>query len=172
MCAFIILDIKTLFLSSPCYALIVSLLFCPYVFIVLLCYNIHVLIIRIILSQCNDSLFVSHCISFVFVSFIVISISLHCSYMYITYHSYYLWCANYSVCGFAFPVYVMSEGVNAEVTFGNITVANGVLHVVDSILGFKYNSALQQVEMDSTLRWVVLYSYTKSDGNLTILVIF
>ncbi|XP_064596244.1 fasciclin-1-like [Liolophura sinensis] len=48
-------------------------------------------------------------------------------------------------------VYVMSEGVNAEITFGNITVANGVLHVVDSILGYRYNSALQQVESDSTV---------------------
>ncbi|KAK7482161.1 hypothetical protein BaRGS_00026626 [Batillaria attramentaria] len=49
-------------------------------------------------------------------------------------------------------VYVSSGGVTAQITHGNITVMNGALHFVDALLGFKYNSALDEIEINPLAR--------------------
>ena len=46
-------------------------------------------------------------------------------------------------------VSVSSGDVTAQIVRGNITVANGVIHVIDRLLGFVYNSALEQIQQDT-----------------------
>ena len=48
-----------------------------------------------------------------------------------------------------FAVSVSSGGVTAEIIQGNITLNNGVLHIIDGMLGFVYNTALEQIEQDA-----------------------
>ncbi|KAK3094568.1 hypothetical protein FSP39_003488 [Pinctada imbricata] len=43
---------------------------------------------------------------------------------------------------------VNSFGVSAEIKRGNITVENGVLHIVDQLLGFVYNNIREQITVD------------------------
>lgn len=47
------------------------------------------------------------------------------------------------------PVMVRSGGVTAQVIQGNITTENGVIHIVDRMLGFVYYSVREQLEEDS-----------------------
>ncbi|OWF39283.1 fasciclin-1-like [Mizuhopecten yessoensis] len=46
-------------------------------------------------------------------------------------------------------VYVNSEGVDASIVRGNITVYNGVIHVVDHLLGYVYNSVRETITQES-----------------------
>jgi hypothetical protein len=46
-------------------------------------------------------------------------------------------------------VYVSSGGVTSEITMGNITVNNGVIHVCDTLLGYVYYTVRQQIAEDS-----------------------
>ncbi|XP_033725389.1 fasciclin-1-like [Pecten maximus] len=46
-------------------------------------------------------------------------------------------------------VYVNSEGVDAAIVQGNITVYNGVVHVVDQLLGYVYHSVRETITQDS-----------------------
>ena len=48
-----------------------------------------------------------------------------------------------------YAVYVNSGGVTSEITMGNITVNNGVIHVWDTLLGYAYNTVRQQIAEDS-----------------------
>ena len=48
-----------------------------------------------------------------------------------------------------YTVYVNSGGVTSEITMGNITVNNGVIHVCDTLLGYVYNTVHQQIAEDS-----------------------
>jgi len=48
-----------------------------------------------------------------------------------------------------YTVYVNSGGVTSEITMGNITVNNGVIHVCDTLLGYVYNTVRQQITEDS-----------------------
>ncbi|XP_071098849.1 fasciclin-1-like [Haliotis cracherodii] len=48
-------------------------------------------------------------------------------------------------------VYVSAGGVNALISRGNLTLSNGVIHFVDSLLGFVYNTAREQIQLDSVL---------------------
>ena len=50
---------------------------------------------------------------------------------------------------FEYKVYVNSGGVTSEITMGNITVNNGVIHVCDTLLGYIYNTVRQQIAEDS-----------------------
>lgn len=45
-------------------------------------------------------------------------------------------------------VYVSSGGVTAQITNGNITVNNGAIHFIDALLGYKYNSAFDEVQVN------------------------
>ncbi|XP_050398114.1 transforming growth factor-beta-induced protein ig-h3 [Patella vulgata] len=45
-------------------------------------------------------------------------------------------------------VYISGGGVNAEITKGNMTVQNGAIHIIDSVLGFVYNTAREQIQLD------------------------
>lgn len=47
-------------------------------------------------------------------------------------------------------VYVNSDGVSAAIIEGNITVSNGVVHIVDQLLGFVYNNIREQIQQEST----------------------
>ncbi|XP_061190363.1 uncharacterized protein LOC133198258 [Saccostrea echinata] len=47
-------------------------------------------------------------------------------------------------------VYVNSDGVSAAIIEGNITVTNGVVHVVDQLLGFVYNNVREQILQEGT----------------------
>ena len=47
-------------------------------------------------------------------------------------------------------VSVSSEGVTASIVEGDIPVANGVVHVVDQLLGFVYNNVREQIQVEST----------------------
>lgn len=47
-------------------------------------------------------------------------------------------------------MYVNSDGVSAAIIEGNITVSNGVVHVVDQLLGFVYNNIREQIQQEST----------------------
>ena len=49
-----------------------------------------------------------------------------------------------------FIVSVSSEGVTASIVEGDITVVNGVVHVVDQLLGFVYNNVREQIQVEST----------------------
>ncbi|XP_078329328.1 fasciclin-1-like isoform X2 [Crassostrea virginica] len=49
-----------------------------------------------------------------------------------------------------YNVYVNSDGVSAAIIEGNITVSNGVVHVVDQLLGFVYNNIREQIQLEST----------------------
>ena len=49
-----------------------------------------------------------------------------------------------------FIVSVSSEGVTASIVEGDIPVANGVVHVVDQLLGFVYNNVREQIQVEST----------------------
>lgn len=49
-----------------------------------------------------------------------------------------------------YNVYVNSDGVSAAIIEGNITVSNGVVHVVDQLLGFVYNNIREQIQQEST----------------------
>ena len=44
---------------------------------------------------------------------------------------------------------VTSGGVSAMIERGNITVANGVIHIIDRMLGFVYNTAIEQIDHDA-----------------------
>mgnify|MGYP003691386647 CR=1 FL=1 len=48
-----------------------------------------------------------------------------------------------------FLVSVSSEGVTASIVEGDIPVANGVVHVVDQLLGFVYNNVREQIQVES-----------------------
>ena len=48
-----------------------------------------------------------------------------------------------------FAVSVSSGGVTAEIIQGNITLNNGVLHIIDRMLGFVYNTAIEQIGQDA-----------------------
>lgn len=47
-------------------------------------------------------------------------------------------------------MYVNSDGVSAAIIEGNITVSNGVVHIVDQLLGFVYNNIREQIQQEST----------------------
>ncbi|XP_061190366.1 uncharacterized protein LOC133198263 [Saccostrea echinata] len=49
-----------------------------------------------------------------------------------------------------YNVYVNSDGVSAAIIEGNITVSNGVVHVVDQLLGFVYNNVREQIQREGT----------------------
>lgn len=49
-------------------------------------------------------------------------------------------------------VYVNSGGVTAQITHGNITVMNGALHFIDALLGYVYNNARDEIELNPLLR--------------------
>nr|XP_022310525.1 fasciclin-1-like [Crassostrea virginica] len=49
-----------------------------------------------------------------------------------------------------YNVSVSSEGVIASIVEGDIPVANGVVHVVDQLLGFVYNNVREQIQVEST----------------------
>nr|XP_011435844.1 fasciclin-1 isoform X1 [Crassostrea gigas] len=49
-----------------------------------------------------------------------------------------------------YNVYVNSDGVSAAIIEGNITVSNGVVHIVDQLLGFVYNNIREQIQQEST----------------------
>ncbi|XP_062591198.1 uncharacterized protein LOC134252705 isoform X1 [Saccostrea cucullata] len=49
-----------------------------------------------------------------------------------------------------YNVYVNSDGVSAAIVEGNITVSNGVVHVVDQLLGFVYNNIREQIQREGT----------------------
>ncbi|XP_061190847.1 uncharacterized protein LOC133198963 [Saccostrea echinata] len=51
---------------------------------------------------------------------------------------------------FGYNVYVNSGGVSADITEGNVTVTNGVVHVVDQLLGFVYNNIREQIQREGT----------------------
>ncbi|KAL8584090.1 hypothetical protein ACOMHN_022430 [Nucella lapillus] len=44
-------------------------------------------------------------------------------------------------------VFVNSGGVTAQITHGNITCKNGAVHFVDTLLGFIYNSAKDEIDL-------------------------
>ncbi|XP_025082333.1 fasciclin-1-like [Pomacea canaliculata] len=46
-------------------------------------------------------------------------------------------------------VFVSSGAVTAQVVHGNITAKNGVVHFVDSLLGYVYNTALDEIRLTS-----------------------
>ena len=56
-------------------------------------------------------------------------------------------CFCYSV-SVLFSVSVSSGGVTAQIIRGNITVENGVIHIIDRMLGFIYNTAIEQIGED------------------------
>ena len=58
-------------------------------------------------------------------------------------------CMYFTVSVFNFTVSVSSGGVTAQIIRGNITLANGVLHVIDRMLGFVYNTAIEQIGQDA-----------------------
>ena len=45
-------------------------------------------------------------------------------------------------------VFVSSGGVTAQIVHGNITCKNGALHFIDSLLGYKYNTARDEIELN------------------------
>ncbi|XP_048748872.2 uncharacterized protein LOC125661046 isoform X1 [Ostrea edulis] len=49
-----------------------------------------------------------------------------------------------------YNVYVNSDGVSAAIIEGNITVSNGVVHVVDQLLGFVYNNIREQIQQEGS----------------------
>ncbi|KAL5019551.1 hypothetical protein ScPMuIL_002443 [Solemya velum] len=53
-------------------------------------------------------------------------------------------------------IFVYSGGVSAEIVYGNITVNNGVIHVVDTLLGFIYYTCLEQIEKDAKIFFQLL----------------
>lgn len=59
---------------------------------------------------------------------------------------------------FLLAVYVNSDGVSAAIIEGNITVSNGVVHVVDQLLGFVYNNIREQIQQESTYVICEMYS--------------
>ena len=46
-------------------------------------------------------------------------------------------------------MYVKAGGVTAKIITGNIPVANGVIHVIDEMLGFVYKTAFEQINEDA-----------------------
>lgn len=44
-------------------------------------------------------------------------------------------------------VFVNSGGVTAQITHGNITCKNGAIHFIDTLLGYIYNSAQDEIEL-------------------------
>ena len=45
-------------------------------------------------------------------------------------------------------VYVSSGGVIARIVLGNVTCLNGVVHFIDTMLGYVYNTARDEVELN------------------------
>jgi hypothetical protein len=54
-------------------------------------------------------------------------------------------------------VYVNSGGVTGEITHGNITAWNGVVHFVDTLLGYKYNTVRDEIEVNSLTQLVMVF---------------
>ena len=50
---------------------------------------------------------------------------------------------------FYLSVLVSSGGVTAQITRGDITMGNGVIHIIDRMLGFVYNTAVEQIAEDA-----------------------
>lgn len=46
-------------------------------------------------------------------------------------------------------VYINSGGVVGEITYGNVTCKNGVVHYIDTLLGYKYNTAKDEIEINA-----------------------
>ena len=47
-------------------------------------------------------------------------------------------------------VFVSKGGVTAEIVRGNITCMNGALHFIDTLLGYIYNTAKDEIELNPT----------------------
>jgi Fasciclin domain len=58
--------------------------------------------------------------------------------------------SNLAPCVFVpVTVYVSNNCVQAKITQGNITALNGVIHMIDHILGFVYLDAFTQIQRDT-----------------------
>ncbi|CAE1294173.1 unnamed protein product [Acanthosepion pharaonis] len=48
-------------------------------------------------------------------------------------------------------VFVTSGDTTAQIVLGNVTVGNGVIHMIDNLLGFTYNNVMEQIIGDPQL---------------------
>ena len=48
-----------------------------------------------------------------------------------------------------YAVYVSNNCVQAKITKANMTMLNGVVHMIDNLLGFVYMDAYTQIRMDT-----------------------
>lgn len=55
---------------------------------------------------------------------------------------------------------VEGRGVNASVTEKDIGTVNGVIHIVDRVLGVPYQSVWDKLQSDPNLRYLILTTFS------------
>lgn len=52
---------------------------------------------------------------------------------------------------------VEGGGVNATIITANIAATNGLIHIIDRVLGVPYTTVLEKLKTDPMLKWVNIF---------------